>query len=186
MSLLNGLGNAMSTVGGELANAEIRHEIMPSLLGFPTPATSVAVASGLSTQSTTPPTIAALMKAFTGQESGGRQIDANGNTLTSVTGAKGVGQIEPGTFAQYAKPGESIDNEADNRAVMERILTDLWNKSGGDPARVAVGYFSGPGNIAPSGNSTPWLHDRADPNGKTTSSYVNDIMRRLANGVQPT
>jgi hypothetical protein len=108
------------------------------------------------------------------QESGGGQ-----NNQPSVAGATGPGQIMPATFAQYARPGESIDNPADNQAVSRRVVSDLWNKNGGDPARVAVGYFSGPANVAPAGSPTPWIQDRADATGKTTSAYVSDVLARL-------
>ena len=106
-----------------------------------------------------------LATAIHQQESGGRPGDY---------------QIQPGTWEQYAKPGESIGNPADQKAVYGRILADLNARAGGDPARVAVGYFSGPGNIAPPGSPTPWKEDRADRNGKTVSSYVADIQKRLS------
>ena len=109
------------------------------------------------------------------QESGGGQ-----NTSTSVTGARGDMQIQPATFKQYAQPGESIDSRADNIAVGKRIIDDLSVKAGGDPARIAVGYFSGPGNIAPPGSPTPWKVDKADPTGKTVSSYVSDVLKRTS------
>jgi hypothetical protein len=54
------------------------------------------------------------------QESGG-----GANTSTSVTGARGDMQIQPATFKQYAKPGESIDSRADNITVGKRIIDDL-------------------------------------------------------------
>ena len=115
-----------------------------------------------------------VYSAIYAQESG-----SGSNTATSVTGARGGMQIQPATFAQYAKPGENIDNPADNQAVGKRIIDDLSAKSGGDPARIAVGYFSGPGNIAPPGSPTPWKVDKADPTGKTVSSYVADVTKRL-------
>jgi len=89
-------------------------------------------------------------------------------------------QIMPGTWAQYARPGEAIDNPEQNRAVGERIIADLSVKAGGDPARIAVGYFSGPGNIAPPGSPTPWKEDRRDGNGMTVSRYVAQVTARLA------
>jgi hypothetical protein len=112
--------------------------------------------------------------ALYGQESG-----SGANTRTSVTGATGGMQIQPATFQQYAKPGEDINNKADNLAVGNRIVADYMQKYGGDPQRVAVAYFSGPGNVAPAGSPTPWLRDAADPTGKRTSSYVSDVMKRL-------
>lgn len=121
-----------------------------------------------------------LFHAIYGQESG-----YGANNGPSVNGAIGPGQILPGTFAQYAKPGESINNPADNIAVSRRILSDYMDRYGGDASRAAVAYFSGPGNVAPPGSPTPWLRDSKDGNGKSVSSYVGDIQQRLAGGGAP-
>ncbi len=105
--------------------------------------------------------------------------------LQQESGNKGPnpGQVQPGTFAQYAKPGEDFNNPGDKRVVAMRIVDDLSQKYGGDPARVAVGYFSGPGNVAPVGSPQPYIADLKDANGKSVSSYVSDITQRLgANG----
>ncbi len=116
-----------------------------------------------------------ISEAILGQESGG-----GANTATSVTGAVGAYQIQPDTFAHYAKPGEIITNPADNARVGQRIIADLEHKYPNDPARVAVAYFSGQGNVSAPGSPTPWLADRRDPTGKSVSSYVSDIRARLA------
>lgn len=115
--------------------------------------------------------------AILDQESGN-----NPAVAASVNGAIGPGQIMPATFAQYAKPGEDIANPADNRTVANRIIDDLKQKYPDDPARVAVGYFSGPGNVAPAGSATPWINDAKDGNGKSVSSYVGDVTGRLSGG----
>lgn len=110
-----------------------------------------------------------VFNAIFGQESNyGRDPRAGGNVL----------QIQPGTWANYAKPGEDINNRADNMAVGHRIIDDYMSKFGGDPAKVATAYFSGPGNVATSGAS-PFLKDTADASGKGVSSYVSDVMGRL-------
>jgi len=115
------------------------------------------------------------------------QVESGGgtNSTTSVTGAVGPGQIQPATFRQYARPGEDISNPADNMAVHRRIIDDLVAKTGGDPERVAVGYFSGPGNIAPAGSATPWLADKQDPTGQTTSGYVQKFKAALVSDGGP-
>lgn len=118
--------------------------------------------------------------AIIGQESGG-----NPNVRTSTDNAKGPGQILDSTFARYAKPGESITNPADNLAVSKRIVADYYQKYDGDPARIAVAYFSGPGNVAPPGSPTPWKEDRKDGNGASTSGYVAGIMKRLGGAAGP-
>lgn len=122
----------------------------------------------------TPQNSAPIKAAILTQESG------NSNAApTSINGAIGPGQIMPDTFARYAKPGESISNPDDNRAVSARIIDDLSQKFGNDPARVAVGYFSGQNNVAPAGNITPWINDTKDGTGKSVSSYVADITSRM-------
>lgn len=121
---------------------------------------------------------APLHAAILGQESGN-----NPNVGTSTDGAVGPGQITPGTWKQYAQPYEDINDPDDNRAVSARIIDHLHDKFGGDPARVAVGYFSGPGNVAPAGSPTPWKNDVADGNGKKVSSYVGDVLGRLGSAV---
>jgi hypothetical protein len=114
-----------------------------------------------------------MAQAIWGQESG------NKGNPTSIDGAIGPGQVMPSTFAAYARPGEKINNPADNRAVSARILADYAQRYGGDPARIATAYFSGPGNVAPAGSPTPWLRDARDGNGKSVSGYVSDVMGRL-------
>lgn len=114
--------------------------------------------------------------AIHGAESGGRSTSP-----TSVNNAQGGWQVTPGTFAQYAKPGESIAVPADNEAVGRRIVADLQQKFGNDPARVAVGYFSGPGNVAPAGSLTPWVSNKVDGNGTSVSSYVSSVLGRMGN-----
>jgi hypothetical protein len=118
-------------------------------------------------------------RAIHGQESGGAAT-----APTSVDGSVGGHQIQPATFAQYARPGEDITNSSDNATVGKRIVADLSQKYANDPARVAVAYFSGPGNVAPPGSPTPWVQDKKDGNGTSTSSYVSGVLRRL--GVAPT
>lgn len=88
---------------------------------------------------------------------------------------KNLGQIQPGTWKAYAHPGEEIDNPIDNRNVTQRILQDYSRRYNGDLARVAVAYFSGPGNVAPAGSATPWVNDMPDKTGKSVSQYVSDI-----------
>lgn len=120
-----------------------------------------------------------IKTAIQTQESGG-----NPNAPTSVDGAVGQGQITPDTFKQYAKPGEDINNPKDNKTVSDRIIDDYSQRYNGDAQRVAVAYFSGPGNVAPAGAATPWIKDTQDGNGKSVSSYVSDIQGRVGNSPQ--
>lgn len=121
-----------------------------------------------------------IHQAILGQESGG-----NDNVQPSAKGAIGPMQIEPATFQRFAQPGEVITNPADNRKVGQRYidyLSKLPNVQG-DPARIAVGYFSGEGNIAPAGSQTPWIKDSND--GKVSvSQYVSGVLKRTGGGPQ--
>ena len=128
---------------------------------------SVAQSEGLT------PRQRSVMGALLGQES-----NNGANAVTSIDGARGAGQIMPGTFKMYAKPGEDINNTEHNLAVMARIVKDLGATTGDDPAKIAVGYFSGAGNIN-KGDGAAWRRDAADGNGKRVSSYVSDILRRV-------
>lgn len=139
-----------------------------------TTADSVLAGADSQFQSAAPKSI---VDAVVGQESGGRA-----NAPTSVDGAVGKFQITPDTFARYAKPGEVIDNPEHNDAVGRRIIADLESKYPNDPARVAVAYFSGEGNVAPKGSPTPWVADKKDGNGKSVSSYVSDVVGRMGKG----
>ena len=119
-----------------------------------------------------------ISDAIFSQESGNKF----GSQMSS-SGAIGGAQIMPATFAQYAKPGEDINNPEDNKAVGQRIIDNYTKKYNGDAARVATAYFSGPGNVAPEGSPTPWIKDTVDTDGKSVSSYVGDVTSRL--GSQP-
>jgi hypothetical protein len=103
------------------------------------------------------------------------------DTRTSSTGAIGPGQIMPSTFREFAKPGENIRNFEDNVRVSKRIVKHYHDQYGGDPARVAVAYFSGPGNVAPPGSPTPYKRNSSD-GGTTTAQYVNQVTGRLGAG----
>jgi hypothetical protein len=124
---------------------------------------------------------AQLTNAIIGQESGGHP-----NVVNAISGATGLGQIMPDTWKAYARPGEDIKNPKDNKAVTQRILTDLLNKYDGDVERAAVAYYSGPSNVAPAGSATPWLKDISkDRHGNdipSVSTYVKSIVSRLQGG----
>lgn len=115
----------------------------------------------------------------------GQESSTNPAIRNSSAGAVGIGQIEPKTFAQFARPGEDIHNAADNQAVSGRILDKYMADYGNDPARAAVAYFSGPGNVAPAGAATPWKRDAADSDGTHTSTYVHQVLARMGGSAEP-
>lgn len=124
---------------------------------------------------------------------GGKNIDdaistqewrGKGPAPDSIDGAVGNHQIMPDTFALYAKPGEDVHNAADNAAVYKRIIDDYKQRYNGDPARIAVAYFSGTGNVSPPGSPNPWITNTHDGNNNYVSKYVSDVMGRVG-GVGP-
>lgn len=119
----------------------------------------------------------AMARALEMMESSGR-----GKSKTSVDGSVGGMQIQPKTFAAFADPGMDIKNPDHNYAVAARLINHLADISSEDPLRVAVGYFSGEGNIAPPNSPTPWKKDSVDGNGTRTSQYVAKFLQHLAGG----
>jgi Transglycosylase SLT domain len=110
--------------------------------------------------------------------------EQSGPNAVSPAGARGTAQIQPDTFKRYALPGESFNNEDDRVRAAGRFVDDLWRQYPNDPARVAVGYFSGPGNISAPGSPTPWKENKSDHN-LTTSQYVQRFMGKLSGGLAP-
>ena len=118
-------------------------------------------------------TAAQVDTAIHAQESGGAS-----NARTSSRGAVGGHQISPGTFTQYRQDHEALHNARDNATVGLRIVTEMMSNYDNDPARVAVAYFAGPGNVSRAGAKYPWIIDANDGN-ISTSQYVARVLRRL-------
>lgn len=149
-----------------------------ALLGGLAVAVPIVLSAGNSCLGNGPcPTVSQMDMAIHGQESGGAL-----NARRSARGAVGGHQISPGTFKAYRRDHESIDNPADNAAVGLRIVADLMRRYSGDPARVAVAYFSGPGNVSLPGAKRPWVVDANDGE-ISTSEYVSQVLRRLPRAV---
>jgi hypothetical protein len=91
-------------------------------------------------------------------------------------------QIQEGTFNRFAQQGESFSNPADRTTVAKRYVDYLGQKTNWDPQRMAVGYFSGEGNISPAGYANPWVKDTADSSGLHVSGYVPQFMQKLGQG----
>lgn len=113
-----------------------------------------------------------LVAALYAQESG-----SGANARTSVDGAVGGFQVMPSTFKQVMKGKGDINNPEDNARAGIRLISQLQNKYGVDPTLVGAAYFSGEGNVSPSGIINP---NRTDGNGKSVKSYAADVGRRYA------
>ncbi|WP_025915782.1 LPD38 domain-containing protein [Herminiimonas sp. CN] len=167
-------GSLLRDIQDQPGNSSFLFQEKPAATSKTTTAIDVSAIDGIAQREGLSPVQRQVMGALLGQESNNGK-----NAVTSIDGARGAGQVMPGTFKQYARPGETIDNPDHNLAVMARIVKDLGTKSGDDPARMATGYFSGAGNMTV-GKGRAWRNDAADGNGKRVSSYVNDILGRLS------
>ena len=118
-----------------------------------------------------------ISAAIAGQEWSGK-----GPAPTSANGAVGPSQIKPATAVEYGLDPTKLHDPAYAQFARETIISKIAAdpKVNGDPARIAVAYFSGIGNVAPPGSPTPYIHDYKDKPRKSVSSYVSDIQSRLA------
>jgi LysM repeat protein len=127
---------------------------------YPTPETVSAgeVGSIASAQGVSP----SLAAAIGWQESGFN------NDLVSSTGAAGVMQIEPGTWAWIQgnlasgslAPASAHDNVLGGVLLLHQLLAD----TGGDPALAAAGYYQGLASVQQNGVYP------------STQAYVNDVL----------
>jgi soluble lytic murein transglycosylase-like protein len=90
-----------------------------------------------------PGLLSRIVQAVIQAESGGRQTDANGNTLRSKAGALGLMQLMPATAAQY---GVDPNDAAQNVQGGTAYLSDLFQQYGNWYDALAA-YNWGPGNV---------------------------------------
>jgi len=119
-------------------------------------------------------TFQALVKAIRGVESGGTADPA---AAVSPQGASGSMQIMPDTFKQYAKPGESYDNENDRVNAALRKITDDFNFYNGDVAKTAAAYIGGRGAIKADGTIRD---DVKDALGTTPAAYAAKVAKAVS------
>lgn len=98
----------------------------------------------------------------------GYQESGFNNDLVSSTGARGVMQIEPGTWdwIQGSLAGDSLDasSATDNVRGGVLMLRALLNSTGGNEAEAAAGYYQGLASVQQHGMFSD------------TQNYVNDVM----------
>lgn len=87
-------------------------------------------------------------------ESGGRQKDAQGNTVRSNKGAVGIAQVMPGTGPEAAKlaglewdPHRFENDAAYNRQLGEAYYRAQLRRFGGDERKAIAAYNAGPGGV---------------------------------------
>lgn len=121
----------------------------------------------------------AMVQGILQQESGNRHTDANGNIITSPKGARGAGQIMPGTGVS---PGYGVsplkdDSAAENKRFAKDYYSALLKKYGGDPAKALAAYNAGPGAVDAAIAADPknWLLRLP----RETQNYVPSVAGRL-------
>ncbi|EPB8478525.1 lytic transglycosylase domain-containing protein [Escherichia coli] len=121
----------------------------------------------------------AMVRGILQQESGNRHTDANGNIITSPKGARGAGQIMPGTGVS---PGYGVaplkdDSEAENKRFASDYYSAMLREFGGDPAKALAAYNAGPGAVRKAIAASPnnWLAQLP----KETQNYVPGVAGRL-------
>lgn len=122
-------------------------------------------------------------------ESDGREVDAQGRTITSPKGAQGVMQVMPGTNRDPGfgvKPAQ--DDSPAERARVGRDYLQAMLQRYGDPALAWAAYNAGPGRVdqelrdaAKRGEPGAWLSNMP----KETQAYVAKNMAALASGTGP-
>lgn len=188
----SGSATLASITGGPTGTATqppIGGTTAPALQGgtITIPGTTRTLPSG-STATTQPQQIAIPSGTLDQAKQAIAQIE--GTTPDPASGA--IGGLTPGTFDLYNKKyfGGQLNfaNEADRAKVSDQLYADLAQVSTDpntgqiDPARLAVGYFSGQGNIAPFGSPTPYRSLGApDAHGTTIPSYLRQFATNLQN-----
>ncbi len=97
-------------------------------------------------------------------ESGGRQKDKDGNTITSGKGAIGIAQMLPATAEETARrigmpwdENRFLHDENYNRALGQAYFQQLCDKYGNNQTLACAAYNAGPGTV------DKWLKQYGDP-----------------------
>lgn len=118
--------------------------------------------------------VADIARSIYQQESGSGR-----NTKTSNAGAVGGMQIIPATFSRMSDKGWAIDNPEHNARAGIRYIKTLYDKSGGDPALTAAGYYGGEGGMAKAKQGIA-VSDPRNPNAPNTLQYGQQVAARLS------
>lgn len=123
--------------------------------------------------------VADIARSIYQQESGSGK-----NTKTSNAGAVGGMQIIPATFSRMADKGWAIDNPEHNARAGVRYIKTLHEKSGGDAALTAAGYYGGEGGMEKARRGIA-VSDPRNPKAPNTLQYGQQVAARLPQGQSP-
>jgi soluble lytic murein transglycosylase-like protein len=99
--------------------------------------------------------------------------------LPNYAGAQGPMQVIPKTFAGLKAQGIipqdwSLSNKEQAREAGNRHARMLWNQYGGDPAKAAAAYYSGPKAVTAQG-----IKNFSDPLNSSASLGATSILKVL-------
>lgn len=117
--------------------------------------------------------VADIARSIYQQESGSGR-----NTRTSNAGAVGGMQIIPATFNRMADKGWAIDNPEQNARAGVRYIQALHEKSGGDAALTAAGYYGGEGGMEKARRGVA-VSDPRNPKAPNTLQYGQQVAARI-------
>ena len=125
-----------------------------------------------------------LLDAVAMQESGGRQFDSQGRTITSDVGALGMYQVMPSSGADFARLAgvqwseQRLRTDADyGRSLAKAYLEELMRRYDGDLVKVLSAYHSGAGNVdkAVAKGGTDWTQNL----GPVGRQYAASVLGRF-------
>lgn len=103
------------------------------------------------------------------------------NSKTSNAGAVGGMQILPGTFQRKADKGWDINDPIQNARAGVRYVQEMYDRSGGDAALTAAGYYGGPGGLEKARKGVA-VSDPRNPDAPNTLEYGQQVAARLPKG----
>ncbi len=122
------------------------------------------------------------------QESGGEHYSRGGEVKTSPDGARGLGQLMPGTARRIGvNPDDPVENLVGSMYELRRLYDAARPNATDDAeawARAVAGYFSGEGNIARTPGSI-YRQNRTDGGGQSVEGYVTEVLSRWADFPDP-
>lgn len=101
----------------------------------------------------------------------------NPRAYNSSTGASGLAQFIPATWASYGRGADPFDPDA-NLDAWGRYMRDLLNQFGGDYTRALIAYFAGPEQV-----EGVLRNPRGNP---LSTDYYKGILTRAGAGAVPT
>lgn len=116
--------------------------------------------------------------ALIGPESGGRQVDKNGRTITSPVGAKGIAQVMPDTAKYVAKKhgipwsDSKYKQDADYNYNLGKLYYQEQLNKYGHPALAYAAYNAGPGAVDKWIKKNPAMRN---PDAMGMQNFINAI-----------